>query len=336
MLKEEILCDLTNVGLHVFEDMLIPGVGQSVKHFLDKNIRVAICTGDRYETSLEVVRALNISSDIKGNSNHIQTAEDLYKISGHDSFLPLFVNGRILNELMESAPHVFRQLLTNSQISCIYRTSPTGKQRFVAFLSGGELHGGNYGSLTPPSSSSASLVPAILSSSSSSSLLSSSSSSSSSSLSPGQTKRPLGGQGGFTPLMIGDGANDKGAIEKAPIGVACKGESENLKSASDIYIDNWNQLPALLEDCANGTLLTENICKWNMMQHMMKAYSNLAFFVLSVFTQLSEHENFIVMLLFKASLFFLSRCYCEGETLDSAIGKGKNSPPSLPCWPRAR
>lgn len=247
---------LSTIGVYIFEDLLIPNVGKSVQSCIDMGINFCICTGDGLDSSIDVVKALNLDTLV----DQRVVLDSLNISSLHTSMNgPLFIDGRMMN-LYTSPSHVdnFIKCIKSHKIKCVYRASPMVKQAFVSFM-----------------------------------------------------KKYLG----FRVAMIGDGANDLGALVESDLAIACRGESSKPKSVCDVEVENWNVLPAMLRDFRYQSSLVENLCKWNLMQHMLKAYSNLAFFALDGFTHLPNLDNFVAMLVFKISIFILANNYCRDEDL---------------------
>ena len=96
-------------------------------------------------------------------------------------------------------------------------------------------------------------------------------------------------------MMIGDGANDISAIKKADIGVGVIGENKTVQNISDVVIDSWTKIPAILDEFKRMQAIINNVCQWVLLKHMLNPSSHFAMMLVSFYENLRDPASPFLM-----------------------------------------
>ncbi|ARF08724.1 soluble P-type ATPase [Catovirus CTV1] len=104
-------------------------------------------------------------------------------------------------------------------------------------------------------------------------------------------------------MMIGDGSNDISAIMRADVGVAVKGESNQIQNISDVVIDSWCKIPELLKNFSYKKEIIEHNVKWVLTKHIMTATILMTMLLISNYKEIRDPTNPFHMLILNCLLF---------------------------------
>lgn len=110
-------------------------------------------------------------------------------------------------------------------------------------------------------------------------------------------------------MMIGDGMNDISAIMSSNIGIGIIGENDVIQKVSDIVIDNWNKIPALLNESKRMQNITINLSKFVLFKHIFMAFIMCSFLIGSNFTQIRDPFGPYLMAIFNSIIFVFGMGY---------------------------
>ena len=116
-------------------------------------------------------------------------------------------------------------------------------------------------------------------------------------------------------MMVGDGSNDVSALIQSDIGVGInKDNNYNVQNVAEIVVNNWNQLPQLLEDFKDKRHIINNVSQWVLMKHMITAFMLLTILLISQFEKIRDPASPILMAIFNGLMFICMCVYCKYTT----------------------
>ena len=122
-------------------------------------------------------------------------------------------------------------------------------------------------------------------------------------------------------LMVGDESNDIAALIQSQVGICIKSQEStnlNVQNVSEVVIDNWNKIPALLEDFRRYQVVISNISKWVLMKHMITAFSLVTMLYVSGFKRIKDPTDPYLMALLNGSMWCAMYIYCYYEEIPSS------------------
>lgn len=135
-IPDSILRNMTQTTVYTFYDFVVDGVKNALHQLIKSGKDVTLLTGDKMSSAIEIGKTAGfIDSD---KTVDIATIDDLIKISQSESLTsdvcPV-INGRLMEEITYSEQAIHLQnIIKKTPKRIIYRSSPSGKQAFVAFL----------------------------------------------------------------------------------------------------------------------------------------------------------------------------------------------------------
>lgn len=289
LVKSYLFTSLSSVNIYVFEDLMRPGVEIAIKECLNNDYDFSVLTGDKYQATMEVATAVELLH--KGTTTyHVEDLKSLEELHSRFCILDTEVPHSKMNNLL----FIHGKFLSEVISTISYQTMPAFAKKLVDLFEKGKFIKFIYRA-TPSGKE--------------------------------EYVRFRQNVYGESVLMIGDANNDANALKVANLGIAIHGESDDARNASDVYMKEWNQIPKLLQDCSYKNYMAENIAKWHLTQHFIKAYSLLMMCALTGFTQITDSESFLAMICFKISVFILSSIYCNTEDISEktvGLAKAKN------------
>jgi magnesium-transporting ATPase (P-type) len=277
----QMLSGLTAMGVYVFEDELRPNVALGMKELTDMGISNVICTGDSFKAAEDLIRELKLNQSIQSamavNFTCLQqldalcfspgqTISDMLKRQLLAS--PLYINGEVLDQFL-SPKYVdrFRRLLR------LYLEANMIICCYRATPLSKQQLTGFLKTVAYSTTVKGGTVGVVIS--------------------------PVVG-------MVGDGANDCGAIQESDIGYSCNGEGETkdrvIDQACDVKLKEWYRLISVIKHAKMASVKSSVVCRLALLVHSLKSYSNLAIFLFSGFAQI---ESYIAQLLLQLTTFLL-------------------------------
>jgi len=307
---------------------------------------LTMLTGDKWESALAVGAAAGWLSCPDAAVHHVEEPQTLVATvlrleasarTGHPTLL--LINGRVLDAMVHGHAPELSRALDSCRARIVYRASPQAKQVLVRFLQrrGDEVIMIGDGANDVAAIKAANVGIAIRSSSSSPAS------------NPRRGRRlahhPAVGRWlrdflarclhygvarmtRWWPASVVNDRQPPARDTTITTGGRAEPTSESsgqAEAVADITMDDWTQLPSLLDDCLDKQLVVQNVARWVLMKHLCTALSLLAMLLLSNFERVRDPASPWLMVCFNATLFVAMAVHCASDDFGTLSGLGARS-----------
>lgn len=130
---------------------------------------------------------------------------------------------------------------------------------------------------------------------------------------------------GQTVMMVGDGPNDAAALAEAAIGVAIRSnESQMAQNIADIVVNNWTQIPDILEKSKDKQVIMGHVVDLVLLKHMLTGCTLLGIMLASYYNSVKDPADPFLMAAFNAVVFLMMTIYIATASPSPSDRTGAN------------